>query len=96
MRDYHLNFVVVAESIDEAVYILDETSYENKLQYITETYKDRSEEDNELLTTMAVMKSNLERQLAQIELMWELIDEGKDPDEISIAVDRFHKSKEEE
>ena len=96
MRDYHLNFVVVAESIDEAVYILDETSYENKLQYITENYKESSKDNDELLTTMAIMKSNLERQQAQIELMWELIDEGKNPDEISISVDKWHKSQEEE
>ena len=34
MRDYHLNFVVVAESIDEAVDILDNTPYEKKLEYI--------------------------------------------------------------
>jgi len=95
MRDYHLNFVVVAESIDEAVYILDETPYKDKLQYITENYKETSE-DNELLTTMAIMKSNLERQLAQIELMWELIDEGKTSDEISISIDKWHKSQEEE
>jgi len=35
-RNYHLNFVVVAESIDEAVDILDNTPYEKKLQYIIE------------------------------------------------------------
>ena len=45
MRDYHLNFVVVAESIDEAVYILDNTPYEDKLQYIVDTFKSKQEED---------------------------------------------------
>ena len=44
MRDYHLNFVVVAESIDEAVYILDETSYEKKLQYIVDNFKSQEED----------------------------------------------------
>ena len=43
MRDYHLNFVVVAESIDEAVDILDNTPFEDKLQYII----DRSKEEEE-------------------------------------------------
>tara|TARA_Y100000004_G_scaffold37410_1_gene40125 strand:- start:435 stop:572 length:138 start_codon:yes stop_codon:yes gene_type:complete len=39
-RDYHLNFVVVAESIDEAVDILDNTPYEEKLQYIIDSQKE--------------------------------------------------------
>ena len=39
-RDYHLNFVVVAESIDEAVDILDNTPYEKKLQYIIDSQKE--------------------------------------------------------
>ena len=43
MKDYHLNFVVTAESIDEAVDILDNTSFEDKLQYII----DRSKEEDD-------------------------------------------------
>ena len=42
-RDYKLNFVVTAESIDEAVDILDRTPYEDKLQYIIDKFKQEEE-----------------------------------------------------
>lgn len=42
-RDYQLHFVIVAESIDEAVDILHNTPYEDKLQYIIDNFKDEEE-----------------------------------------------------
>jgi len=40
MRVYNLKFPVVAESLDEAVEILDNTPYENKLQYLIDNWKE--------------------------------------------------------
>ncbi len=44
MQDYTLTFVVTANSIDEAVDILDNTPFEEKLEYIVNLDKSKEEE----------------------------------------------------
>lgn len=44
MQDYTLTFVVTANSIDEAVDILDNIPFEEKLEYIVKLGKDKEEE----------------------------------------------------
>ena len=40
MKDYTLKFVVTASSVDEAVDILDNTPFEEKLKYIVDNSKE--------------------------------------------------------
>jgi len=44
MQDYILKFVVTADSIDEAVDILDNTPFEEKLEYIVNLENSKEEE----------------------------------------------------
>jgi|GEM_PF-5432764 len=45
MQDYELNFIVTANSIDEAVDILDNTPFEEKLKYIIDIANESFEEE---------------------------------------------------